>query len=423
MIGLIYAGVISFLLISGMFLDAHGWPYSLVGSPIPVKIHPGSYFIFTAFLLLLLEDNPVLVLYRLARARPAHIAYLVTTVGLIAYVILRFGPNGSSFLIDLHLVPVILALLLSRLPTATVARLFIVAILCVTLNGALGIAEYLLQARLTPFLVDGKPVPEAYFRSTALLGHPLQNALITAVTLLMLPVMRDRNLLYWGCGSILAVSLVAFGGRSALAAVLVVTAFSLPFWGMRVLLRRDYSYRQLVGATLAGTSVLGAAGVMIALFGGGTRVFSSIHWDDSANTRIIGLRILDMVSPLDMIFGIGQQGIIERSQVLASYYGIIGLENSWLLLLLIFGAIGLMFFIVALLAWFGEMLAGAPIPAYLGVLGYLIIASTNNTLAAKDSSLIHLVTLVYGARAYWIWTARRNRGPEPAQVRFAASAH
>lgn len=94
-----------------------------------------------------------------------------------------------------------------------------------------------------------------------------------------------------------------------------------------------------------------------------------------------------MVSPSDIIFGIGQQGILDRSERLASYYGIIGLENSWLLLMLIFGLVGLVVFVNALLAWLREVLTGAPWPAYLSVLGYLIIASTNNTLAAKDSSL------------------------------------
>jgi hypothetical protein len=108
--------------------------------------------------------------------------------------------------------------------------------------------------------------------------------------------------------------------------------------------------------------------------------------------------------------------------VLASYYGIIGLENSWLQLLLIFGAIGLAVFLAALLAWLREMLRGAPVAAWLGVFGYLAIASTNNTLAAKDSSLVHLVVLIYGARAYAIWVSAKARSRPPGRAGTSLAA-
>jgi hypothetical protein len=114
---------------------------------------------------------------------------------------------------------------------------------------------------------------------------------------------------------------------------------------------------------------------------------------------------------LELAFGVGPQGILDRSQILGNYYGIIGLENSWLLLLLIFGAIGLVFFVAGLFAWLREMLAGAPPAAYLGAVCYVAIASTNNTLAAKDTSLVHLVILICGARGYAIWSARRIDRP------------
>lgn len=398
-----------------MFLDAHGWPYSLVGSSLPFKIHPGSYFIAVAFLLVLLKENPVVFFYRLAGARPAHFTYLVTVLGLITYVLIRFGTSGASFMIDLHLVPVIVAILLARFPTRLMAWLFVASILYMTLNSILAIAEYSFHIRLTPYLVDGKPVIEAYFRATALLGHPLQNALITAVAILALPAMRDRRFLTAACGLIMAVGLIAFGGRSALAVVLGLALFAVPFWVVRGLTRRDYTYQQFVGTMMAAIVLTGLTAIVFATLGNGTRVASGLRWDESANTRIIGLRILDMVSPSEIIFGIGQQGILDRSQMLASYYGIIGLENSWLLLMLIFGAVGLAVFLTALLAWLREVLIGAPVPAYLSALGYLIIASTNNTLAAKDCSLIQLVILLYGAQAYSASLAR------PAQ-RVAAAA-
>jgi hypothetical protein len=395
-------GIACFFLFSGMFLDAHGWPYSLVGSALPFKIHPGSYFILTAFAIVLLSGNPVTFFYRLAGTLPAHFIYMIAVLGLITYTLARFGTAGASFMIDLHLVPVFVAILLARFPTRLMAALFVASILVMTLNASIGLVEYLFQARLTPYLVDGKPVQEAYFRSTALQGHPLQNAMITAVTILALPAARDRKLLVVVCGVIMTMSLFVFGGRSALAVTLGLAAVSLPFWTVRRLSQRDYSYQQFIGTVMAGIFLTGTAIIAFTTLGQGTRVLSHFHWDESANTRVIGLRILDMVSPSEIIFGIGQQGILDRSERLASYYGIIGLENSWLLLMLIFGLAGLTVFLGALLAWLREVLAGAPWPAYLAVLGYLIIASTNNTLAAKDSSLIQLVILIYGARAYTV---------------------
>ncbi len=413
-------GVACFFLFSGMFLDAHGWPYSLVGSSLPFKIHPGSYFIFTAFAILLLSENPVTFFYRLAGTLPAHVVYMVAVLGLIAYTLARFGTAGASFMIDLHLVPVFVAILLARFPTRLMANLFLATILVMTLNAGIGIVEYMYHARLTPYLVDGKRVQEAYFRSTALLGHPLQNALITAVTMLALPAARDRRLMFTVCGIVMAVSLIAFGGRSALAVSLGLLAVSMPVWIVRRLARRDYSYQQFVGGIMAVTFLAGMAVIAFTMLGQGTRVLSGLRWDESANTRIIGLRILDMVSPSDIVFGIGQQGILERSERLSSYYGIIGLENSWLLLMLIFGVVGLIVFLTALLALLREVLVGAPAAGYLAALGYLIIASTNNTLAAKDSSLIQLIILLYGARAYAAALGRTDQ--QRAAARRAGAA-
>jgi hypothetical protein len=394
------AGVACFFLFSGMFLDAHGWPYSLAGGALPFKIHPGSYFIVTAFVLLLLRENPVTFFYRLAGSLPGHVIYLAAILGLITYTLARFGTAGASFMIDLHLLPVLVAILLSRFPNQLMANLFIASILVMTLNSSIGIVEYLTHARLTPYSVDGKPVQEVYFRATALLGHPLQNALITAVTMLALPAARDRRVFVVVCGMLMAMALIAFGGRSALAVALGLLAVSIPVWILRRLTQRDYSYQQFVGGIMAGIFLTGTALIMFTTLGQGTRVLARLQWDESANTRIIGLRILDMVSTSEIVFGIGQQGILERSQRLASYYGIIGLENSWLLLMLIFGVVGLLVFLGALIALLRDILKGAPAPAYICVLGYLIIASTNNTLAAKDSSLIQLIILLYGARAY-----------------------
>lgn len=397
--GLTFAGIITYFLVSGMFLDSHGWPYSLAGSAVPLKIHPGSYLILSAFAVLLTRDNPIFVLGRLASRQPADFGYLVTMVGLILYTIARFGTAGSAFLVDLHVIPALAGLLLGRMRPGRLRFLFVLAVALLTLNAFIGIIEYATRSRLVPFTVDGKPVLELHFRSTSLLGFPLQNALMTSVALLSLPVLRDRPRFLAAAGLILAVAFIPFGGRSALATTALIGALVIPVWALRHLAGRNYGYGQLLGGLLVGLMALGAIALALTL-GSDTRAFSGLRWDESANTRIIGLRILDTLTPLDVVFGIGPQQILERSKVLADYYGIIGLENSWLQLMLIFGLLGLLFMLAALFTWLREMLRGGPPSAYVATLAYLVIASTNNTLAAKDSSLLFLVVLVMGARAY-----------------------
>ena len=396
----LWAGLLCFMLLSGNLLESLGWPYSLAGGAVLTKIHPGSYCILAGFAVLLAQANPVRQLGRMTRDAPAQMVFLLVVLTLSSYVLGRFGTAGSAFLFDVYVTPVLLGLLMSRLTPEQAARIFVALVMLLTLDAAIGIGEFALGMRLTPYKVDGLPVIEAYFRATALFGHPLQNALAMATGIMVLPVLSRHPLLALGAALLMGASLVPFGGRSALFVTLVLAALAGPPAVLRILAARRFTYQQLTGWLLL-TAVM-ASGLLLAVaaFGDRTRVLSGLRWDASANTRLLGLRILDTVSPMDLMFGIGPVEVKRRTDLLGSYNGIIGLENSWLQLLLIFGGVGILGFVLSLFAWLRALLRGAPVGAWLAVVAFMVVASTNNTLSAKDTTLVLLVGLICGSRGY-----------------------
>ena len=399
-IALVWAATLCFLTISATVLDINGYSYSLAGGSIVLKVHPGTYLLLAAILVFLLQGNPIRIAGRAARESPAHAAFLVVVLVLIGYVLARFGATGSAFLLDLYVAPVLMAILLARFRPRQSARLLLAIIGVLALDAAIGIAEYATGVRLTPYLVDGKPVAEAYFRSTALLGHPLQNALAVVTALMIVPAMTRNRLFALAAGLLLLASLVPFGGRTAAAVAALMAALALPIWLIRTVAHRRLTYLQLTGWALGTLVLLTTAGAAFATYAGQIRILKGLGWDASSNTRIVGLRILDTVSPLELLFGIGPQEIRRRTDILGSYHGIIGLENSWLLLFLIFGGLGVLLFVAALLTWLGTILRGAPAAAWLATIAFLAVASSNNTLASKDTTLILLVIMLYGVRGY-----------------------
>ncbi|MGO4781688.1 hypothetical protein AB4084_39990, partial [Lysobacter sp. 2RAB21] len=80
------------------------------------------------------------------------------------------------------MMPVAVVLIASRLNDAQLRGIFRLIVVLVVVNAAIGLAEAVFQHHLVPYTVaGGVPVIEDKFRATALLGHPLENALLTSL--------------------------------------------------------------------------------------------------------------------------------------------------------------------------------------------------------------------------------------------------
>ena len=112
-----------------------------------------------------------------------------------------------AYLVDTYVAPAFLAILMSKAPARFLRRLFVCMLALLLANACLGIGEARMHWHLFPYVIDGIPVTEDYFRATALEGHPLRNATLSGLAILAVaaapwPIMIRAALLgpsRWAC--------------------------------------------------------------------------------------------------------------------------------------------------------------------------------------------------------------------------------
>jgi hypothetical protein len=411
-------GLALFVLISDNLLVSIGYPYNVPLGPFPAKIHPGTYAITLGFLRLLVPGNPVRQLAALAAAEPAAMGLWAAVVAVAVLSILRYGPSGSAFLIDTYLSAAMLTLVLVRAGDRWIRLAFGLVVGLIALNAAIGCLQPFGQWRLVPYLVGGDAVIEPYFRANALGGHPLTNAFRTAMVALAVPARPGRARTI-GLLAVLLLGLLAFGGRTAL----VVTVVLLLGWGVVALttsivhktMERHAALVMAVGVPL-GLSAL----VLVALGPDlGARVLGTLYWDDSADSRLLVFRIFDYIDTTSLILGISPEGIDQLLFYLRSTTTVYYIENGWLWLLLQFGFVGFGILVPPLLWLLGALARRGGTPTRLVVLAFLVICSSNNTLATKTQDFALLMAVLLGTVSYWPAAGRHqhNGGPDRSPTR------
>jgi len=415
-------GLILYLLLSDNLLVTLGIPYNVPRGAFPFKIHPGSYCIALGFLLLL-RGNPWQRLVRLFRLSPPLTALALVTTAIMFYALAQFGASGAGFFVDTWLAPALLGLIVLQAPMGRRPVVFWIVLWLSVANALIGIGEAAAGNRLVPYMAGDKLLVEEFFRATALGGHPLTNALRTAVLIfvvLVLPV-RSRLLLV----PLFAVSLLAFGSRSALASTLML----LFAWGvvafMRGIVSRHFDPRLALGIPLAVLVLPAAVAAMALGLGLGERVFQEFYWDDSAQSRLLAFQIFRFPNVDELLWGMGPSRIDWALDHLKSSTTLNDIENFWILLMLQVGIVPFVFLAGSLLATLWSLSRAGSTPLKLGALLFLILASGSNSLATKTQSLAVLVAMLTGAAA--IAQQRKGSGEPSAaavgQAREPLEAH
>ena len=188
------SGLILYLVISPPLFTVLGIPYDAPTGNFIFKIHIGTFLIVLAYLIAHCQNgNPLRSILHSLNEQRALAVYLGTQVFLLLYSITRYGPSGSAFIIETLIMPAIGALLLLMFDDATKRKYFLIVIAFVTVNAVIGIVESIMQAHLVAYTVAGGVVlHEDVFRSTALLGHPLNNALIMGSVMIVAGLLLIR---------------------------------------------------------------------------------------------------------------------------------------------------------------------------------------------------------------------------------------
>ena len=403
-----FAAVVVLFGVSPMLLERIGYHYAISGGFPWEKLHPGTILVMIALgCRMAVAERRMHTAARIFGRDPLILVYLVPVLIAAFHAALVSG-NPVTILVDTWVLPALLVLLLRGLHPEMRAKLALTVCALMALNGGIALVEYLTGWRLVPLgfseapidfsqMSTGEPGPQIAFqewRATALLGHPLENAIVTGAFTICLA----SRAMQWLASSIrfplLAVSLaalVAFGGRVSL----VLATFAVVALGLVSLSRRLASGRvdvtRMMGVALLGVPLLGAGVLAAAASGFFDRAVARFTDDSgSANARLV---IWDMFAPLstsDLLLG-PDPAVVQLTQRLLGIE--LGIENFWAALVLTYGLIvaGGLFAALALLGWRLITIGGSAAAVMLAF--FILVASTSTSLSSKTTAL-GLVTLM-----------------------------
>lgn len=388
-----FAGALALFLISPMLLTHWGIVYELAGGSVVEKIHPGTWLLTLSLLLAMLRfSSPIAFAGAAFSAFPGLMAFLATFVWLLAHAIL-VQKTPFTPIIDSFALPVIALLALATTGDRLRGRLALAIHAALMVNAALGLAEYLLGFRYTPY-VAGEFVIEEDWRSTALLGHPLSNSLVMACYIICLSLGGGRDLpivIRAGALALSLASMIAFGGRASLVLALVAMGLVNLVRGFGVLHGRRVDLRVLAaGAVLAPIVTVG----LIQLWTGGffdQMLERFVNDRGSAKARLIMLGLFKSLSWAEIWFGPD----LSKIQALQNVEGVeYGLESFFVAYILTYGAIVSCFFFVGVAFLVREIVRASQPAALLPLTVFFMIAATSVSLSAKTTALGILVALL-----------------------------
>jgi hypothetical protein len=399
---LLVLAVAAYMLLSGQVLLRLGIPYDAPYGPPIAKLHPGTYCLLLAWILAILSHgNPLRVLAGQMAEHRLLATYFACTVTILVWVLLRHGASGAAFIIESLWTPAIAVFVLYLLDRNKHRQIVQIVMLLLACNAVLALLETLFRIRLVPPpMAIGDSFSEPYFRASALLGHPLHNAMIT-VSLLPAVIMLPWSLLQrLFVALLLSLSILTFGGRaSLLLGGLFYGAYAL-FKGLEGVVRGRFSYLQLTGGSLA--VMLGVTGMvgLIAGSGLGARIFENMKMDSSAGVRVRVWEAFNYLSNDDFWMGISPAQIDHISLRMGLDPQYEAIENFWIYLFMQFGIIGFVPFLIGLVCLLLVLWKAATSPMRVAILLYFAVASMANTLASKTFSLMLLAIVIVAGQAF-----------------------
>ncbi len=384
--------ILTIFAVSPMMLYDWGLKYAEEGGNPIDKVHPGTWLALMAFLAAGVgRGNPMFMFDEFVRSR-AMALYMFAVAILFAFTIEARKAPFTPW-IDTFVLPALLAILIGRMTETDKARSATIIHLVMIANALLGLYEYQTGYRLTSY-VAGQFTIEGEWRATALLGHPLVNALLTGAHVLSLALGGGKEIPAWLRPFVMAlelVAMIAFGGRSSLVLTLAVLGCVAMLHLGRFLSGARFSP---LSASLAFLTlpVVGAVFVNGASAGFFDRMLERFADDNgSASARVTMFRLFDYISWEGIIFGPDPAPIGPLQRALGIEYGI---ESFWIAFIIMNGLVVSLVFFVGLIA-FSLRLAFVTRPSTYVLLGFFYFTvSTSVSISAKTTAFGAYVALV-----------------------------
>ena len=382
-------------LISPMVLYQAGLRYEEAGGGALEKIHPGSLVMLLALLLKLLAYRPVHSLYASLRDNPGLAIYVVTTAFLIGYTILVQN-EAFTPLIDTFIPVIAIFLLMKDCQRLTLDRFATMLHLIFAANALLALFEYLSGARLTPYVAGAVEIGEDDWRSTALFGHPLANALLTGCYILLLASRGGAGLPTFQRAAMLVLqlgSMVAFGARASLVTMLLMLGILATLGCLRLVTGQMRLSLRFLGLLAMAVPVVVAASIALAGSGFFDRLIDRFLDDNgSASARIAMFALFEYIPVNDILFGPDPALIAS----LKSVEGVeAGIESFWVAFALTYGLLPSLLFFVGLFAFsINICLRIRPFSFYVFAF-FFAVSSTSVSLSAKSPLFGMVVAMMF----------------------------
>lgn len=376
---LLYAVVILCFVGRGI-LFYFGYNMGALATSSITKIHPVTYLILFLFL-----TRAIYASGRLVKGSNSVLYYLLALISLIIYLFFTDNANAVAFIADALFMPALFYMYAKGMSVQLQGKLLNIALMMITINSVLAIIERALTIDFFP--IDIEVSYGATFRSTAMLGHPLNNALITLIFILYVLVSDfkpSKKNMYIG---LFFLALICFGARGCIA--VAVIAIVLLYLAPLFFSRSKYFLR--TNKTLA-IFIMGFMSIaliyVVSSTTFGERLMNVSFFDSSADVRVQSLNLVDFNALGDFLWAKPQTKI----DFMTSSAGIGTIENFIIVWILKFGFVftvlllgSLIYFLVA-----SSAMRNKKIMLLLTFL-FLIAALTNNSLATPTQALIVFV--------------------------------
>ncbi|WP_024590382.1 MULTISPECIES: VpsF family polysaccharide biosynthesis protein [unclassified Pseudoalteromonas] len=377
--------IASFIL-GGYLLENLGIKYVSEGGNPLVKIHISTYILILTFTFFTLRKGFFSPLKNLKELRSAWLISVLSIVMVIIYGLFRFGTSGMAYLVDTMAAPLLAIYLLSQLSHIYKNKLLRLLAYLLFVNSLIAILEFILGSTLLSVEFSNF----SYFRSSALLTHPLNNALITAA---LAPVlMRHTRIPYLIYFTVVIMALFAFGGRGAtgmfLLGMFLLLIPKVPSFisnGIKIS-RIRFAVIQALAFFVSIFTIL-----VITFTPIGSRILSKLHIDGSAQARFDVFIILEQLNLAEWLFG-ASLSIMENIKF---YIGINTIENYIIGWILSFGLIATILLLITCYSTSVKIALRGNSQSKVALFVLLGASVTNNALTTKTPVLLFFISCLY----------------------------
>lgn len=369
------------IFISPMMLTMIGWNYDAPGGAGLTRFHPATYIVLILYFAIALRDgNPLASILSAFNADYRLWLYFGAWVLVFYHGIVNQSLPAAG-LIDTFLLPLLLLQIMVRLSPATRTSLINLLHIGFALNALLGIVEFASGWRLTPYVAGGVHITDDW-RSTAFIGHPLGNALMTGCYTLIL-LLGGGFLKGWHRQAMIGLQLVGmivFGGRASLVLLVLAAGVALANNIFRFLAGAKLQLRHVALLAFLLPALIAVAGALFEFGFFDKLILRFIEDKGSANARIVMFELFRGFTVPELLFGPQQQNLAHYVHIHRLEFGI---ESLWVAFVLFYGILPSVLFFTGLLFFLFAVTARCQSRAWVVIGYFFVINSTFLGIAGK----------------------------------------